>query len=114
MLTTESKELSFVLETIEDIKGQNIVNLSVEHLTEIMSNIVIATATSKQHCQAIGRHLLESAKLNKINIIGVEGLDEKEWVLIDLGDIVVHIMIEETRKFYELEKLWNISGIKQS
>jgi ribosome-associated protein len=111
MLSIKSKELSFVIEALQDIKAQDIINLPVEHLTEIMSNIIITTATSKQHCQAIGRHLIESAKEKSIEIIGVEGLNEKEWILVDFGEIVVHIMLENIRSFYELEKLWDISKV---
>jgi ribosome-associated protein len=111
MISTKSKELSFVIETLEDIKSQDIINLPVEHLTEIMSNIIITTATSKQHCQAVARHLIESAKEKNIDIIGIEGLNEKEWILVDFGDIVVHIMLENIRSFYELEKLWGISKV---
>ena len=108
-MTDDSKILALTIQTLEDIKATEITTLSVENLTELMSYMVIATATSKQHCRSTAQHLVSVAKENQLNIIGVEGQDESEWVLVDLGGVVIHIMLEKTRAFYELEKLWDIS-----
>ncbi len=107
-ILTETQLLDFIIETIDDIKAQEIVTLEVDHLTEMFEYMVIATATSKQHARSISRHLVEEAKKNNISIIGVEGEDTGEWVLADFGGTIVHVMTEEMRKFYELEKLWGI------
>ena len=109
MIKTKFDLLPFTIEALEDLKATEITTLAVEHLTEMMTHMVITTATSKQHCRSLGRHLVESAKKLDIEIIGVEGQEDSEWVLVDLGDVVIHIMLEKTRAFYELEKLWDIS-----
>jgi ribosome-associated protein len=105
---TDSQLLDFIVETIDDIKAQDIITLDVDHLTEMFEHMVIATATSKQHARSISRHLVEEAKSKNIHMIGVEGDDTGEWVLVDFGGTIAHIMTEEMRKFYELEKLWGI------
>ena len=103
-----NQELNFILETIDDIKAVDVTVLSVKHLTEIFDYMVISGATSRQHAKSISRHLYEEVKKHNIPINGIEGDDIGEWVLIDFGDIIVHIMTEETRSFYELEKLWGM------
>jgi ribosome-associated protein len=109
MTKTKTSLLPFTIEALEDLKATEITSLSVEHLTEMTNHMVITTATSKQHCRSLGKHLVVSAKKNDLEILGVEGMEDSEWVLVDLGDVIVHIMLEKTRAFYELEKLWNIS-----
>jgi ribosome-associated protein len=104
----ECDTLDFIVNTVEDIKAVDVTVLDVKHLTELFDNMVIAGATSKQHASSIAANLRVEAKRNQIEIVGIEGDDVGEWVLIDLGSTVVHVMTESIRKFYELEKLWDI------
>ena len=107
METTELLEL--VTKTLEDNKAEEIVSLNVQELTNVTDWMVICNATSKRHAHALGEHVLSKTKEQGIKPLGVEGDDENEWVLVDLGDIVVHIMLFEIRKFYSLEKLWSVT-----
>lgn len=100
--------LDLSLEALDDLKAQNVSTMHVEHITDIMEYIVIATATSRQHGSSLGRHIKEQAKKQGLEVLGIEGLDSGDWILIDLGDVVIHIMLEAVRTYYELEKLWDI------
>ncbi|WP_395946316.1 ribosome silencing factor [Caedibacter taeniospiralis] len=105
----ETKQiLDLAVNALEDIKAENITVMNVEHLTELMSYVVVCTANSGTHAKALASHLELTAKRNMLTILGVEGEAKSDWVLVDLGDVVVHIMREETRQFYQLEKLWDI------
>ena len=70
--------------------------------------MVIASGNSRQHVRSIANNITQTVKAAGHRVHGVEGLEQGEWVLIDLGDCVVHVMIPETREYYELEKLWNL------
>lgn len=105
METTEL--LNLITNTLEDNKAEKITSLDVHELTTVTSWMVICSATSKRHAHALGDHLITKIKAQGIQPLGVEGEIQNEWLLVDLGEIVVHIMLEETRKFYSLEKLWS-------
>ncbi|MCF6768472.1 ribosome silencing factor [Thiotrichales bacterium 19S11-10] len=109
---TAKNILDNALESIDDLRGQSISTMHVEHITDMMEYIVITTATSKQHAVSLGKHIKEEAKKGGFDILGMEGLDNGDWILIDLGDVVVHVMTEATRSYYELEKLWDIPRLK--
>lgn len=104
----ETKEiLDLVVKVLEDNKAEDIVPLDVHAMTTVTSWMIICTATSKRHAKALGEHLITAIKASGLQPLGVEGENQSEWLLVDLGEIVAHIMLEETRKFYSLEKLWN-------
>lgn len=105
---TTDQRLQIVLEALDNLKGQDIQSINVEHLTDMMDNIVITTASSTTHAKSLARNLEQELKDNKITILGIEGDNKSDWVLVDIGDIVVHMMLEETRELYALEKLWDI------
>ena len=98
------KEL--VLAAVDDRKGLNAVVLDVAELTDITDSMVIVSGTSGRHVKALVSHVLETVKGAGFPVIGVEGRDRNEWVLVDLADVVVHIMRAESRNFYDLERLW--------
>ena len=75
-------------------------------MTELTEYMVIATGTSSRHVKAIVDSVLEAAKANGVNVLGTEGRNRGDWVLIDLADVVVHVMRPEARDFYDLERLW--------
>ncbi|MFZ9035252.1 MAG: ribosome silencing factor [Francisellaceae bacterium] len=107
-MNTDNTILTIAVDALEDIKAQDIKVMDVEHLTDMMSYIVVATATSQTHGNALAQNVEKKAKENNISILGIEGKAKSDWVLVDLGEVVVHIMLQETRDFYQLEKLWDI------
>ena len=104
MKTTELLELS--LSALNEVKGRDISCLEVSELTDFTDIMLIVTGNNIRQVRALADSLVVSAKKNNVEILGVEGYSEGDWTLVDLGDLVVHIMLPETRKFYDLEKLW--------
>lgn len=104
-----SAELNqIIVEALEDLKGKQIVQLDVRELSSVMDTLVLASGTSSRHVKSLANNVVEDAKQQGHPPIGVEGVDSGDWVLVDFGDIVVHVMQEETRSFYDLEKLWSM------
>lgn len=101
-----SELLDFVVEKIDDMKGRDIVKLDVREKSSITDYMVVCSGNSKRHVQSIGENVALEAKNSDIEIIGVEGKEQGEWLLVDLGEVIVHVMQESTRDFYQLEKLW--------
>lgn len=97
---------SLVVDAIDEMKGQNVVVLEVGSLTAETDFMVVVTGTSNRHVRSIVDHVVEVAKKVGLPIRGVEGRETNEWVLVDLGDVVAHVMQAEARTFYELERLW--------
>ncbi|MDR2219071.1 MAG: ribosome silencing factor [Methylobacillus sp.] len=95
-----------VLTALEDIKAQDITVLDVADLTPITSCMIIASATSSRQAKALAHNVQEKMKEHGVTPVGVEGEQEGEWVLVDLGEIIVHIMLQNTRDYYNLEQLW--------
>lgn len=95
-----------IVKTLEDYKAEDIISLDVKALTSVTDCMVICSATSKRHAHALSDHLVTKAKSTGTRPLSVEGELTNEWILVDFGDIVIHIMLPEIRKFYSLEKLW--------
>jgi ribosome-associated protein len=95
-----------VIDALEDIKAQDISVLDVAKLTPITSCMIIASATSTRQAKSLAHNVQVKMKEHGITPTGVEGEQEGEWVLVDLGEIVVHIMLQNTRDYYNLEQLW--------
>jgi ribosome-associated protein len=91
---------------LEDIKARDITVLDVRKLTTLYDTLIIATADSARQVKALAQHVRDALKAAGANIIGVEGEETGEWVLVDGGNIVVHIMQPATRAYYNLEELW--------
>lgn len=103
-----------VVEALEDLKGRDIVALDVRCATDITDYMIIASGTSNRHVKALVDQVMESSKSRGTSPLGVEGLGANEWVLVDLGDVVVHVMQKETRDFYDLERLWSTIDGRES
>ncbi len=100
------KKNQAVVAALEDIKARDIAAFNVTHLTSLFDRVIIATADSARQSKALAVHLREKLKALGERIHGVEGEAGGDWVLIDLGDIVVHIMQPAVREYYNLEELW--------
>ncbi|QLE87875.1 MULTISPECIES: ribosome silencing factor [Shewanella] len=104
----QSAELKqFVIDKIEDLKAKDIVTLEVSDQSNVTDFMVVCSGTSKTHVRAIAENVVVESKRANIHINGVEGRDSSEWVLVDLGDVILHVMQDQTRDFYQLEKLWS-------
>lgn len=98
--------LSAVHEALTDVKAKDILQLDVSRISNIADAIVIASGTSTRHVKALADNVAEEARKAGFRPIGVEGERDAEWILIDLGFVVVHVMLPTARKFYDLESLW--------
>ena len=108
-VSTELREL--VLDAAHDLKAVDVVSLEVSELTDITDTMIVAGGTSDRHVKAIVNNVLAVLKDAGKEVLGVEGRDVGEWVLLDLGDVVLHVMRAEARRFYDLERLWeNLDG----
>lgn len=95
------------VDAIDELKGQHVVELDVHELTDVTDYMIIASGRSDRHVRALAENVVEKAKAAGVQPMGVEGLSEGEWVLVDLCDVVVHVMQPESRDYYQLEKLWS-------
>ena len=102
----ELKDL--VLDAVDDRKGIDPVVLAVSSLTEVTDYMVMVSGTSSRHVRAIVDNVLETAKEHDVRVLGVEGRDRNDWVLVDLADVVLHVMRPQARSFYDLERLWEL------
>jgi len=94
---------------LEDLKAVDIRVLDVSKLTTITDIMVIATGTSNRHAASLAHSVIDKAKENGHRPVGIEGLNEGEWVLVNLGGVIVHVMQAQSRAFYQLEKLWDFN-----
>lgn len=96
----------FVIDKIDDLKGQDIIAIDVKGKSSITDCMIICTGTSTRHVVSIADHVVQESRAAGLLPLGVEGEATADWVVVDLGDVIVHVMQEESRRLYELEKLW--------
>ena len=96
---------------LEEVKGQDIVCLNVQKLTQITDFMVIVTGTSTTHLRSLADEVIKQFKAAGERVVGEEGRLQAEWILVDLGPVIVHIMLARTRALYSLEDLWNFDSI---
>jgi ribosome-associated protein len=105
----ESEALKqLVVDALEDVKGKDIKCIDVSALTNVTDHMIIVSGTSNRHLKSLADSVVTKAKEQGCHLIGVEGEGEEQtdWILVDLGDVVVHVMLPKTREFYDLEHLW--------
>ncbi len=103
---TPRKICTLVTQALDDGKAEDIKAVDVRKLTSIADFMVIATGRSSRQVKGLADRVLEAARDKQLKPLGVEGEQTAEWILIDFGDVIVHVMQPETRLFYQLEKLW--------
>ncbi|GMR07095.1 MAG: ribosome silencing factor [Gammaproteobacteria bacterium] len=99
---------TLVIDALEDLKGEAIEYINLKDMSSFTDAMVIVSGTSTRQVKALANNVISCAKQHGITPLGVEGENYGEWVLVDLGDIVVHVMLPEIRDFYNLEKLWKL------
>lgn len=102
--------LTIVTTELDDRKGQSISVVDVKGRTSVTDFMVLVTATSERHAKALSDYVAEKVREQGIKPLGIEGEQGADWVLLDLGDIVLHIMTAQCRERYQLEKLWSIDA----
>ena len=97
-----------VINALEEIKATDIVAIDVRELTGMMDHMIVASGNSNRQVKSLANTVVVDAKKGGYNLIGVEGDDTAEWILVDFGDVIVHIMLPATREFYDIERLWTM------
>jgi ribosome-associated protein len=95
-----------VLAALDEMKAVNVKLLDVRQLTDIADAMIVASGTSDRHVRAIAQRVLEKAREAGLRALGIEGQRDGEWVLVDLQDVLLHVMLPRVREFYSIEQLW--------
>ena len=103
--------IEIAVNALEEMKGKDITVIDTQGKTDVFDAMIIVTGTSDRHVKSLADRLVLDAKAKKLEVLGVE--QDRSWVLVDLYDVIVHVMLEETREFYSLEKLWQIGSDQQ-
>ena len=106
-MMTPNELLNTTINDLDDLKARHVQSLPVSHFTPLTDFMVIASGTSSRHVKSIADKLVRNMKSRHVITYGIESDSNSEWVLVNLGDVIVHIMQPETREFYNLEKLWS-------
>ena len=111
---SEKKLQNICQKSLEDNKAENILSLDIEGISSFADVIMIATANSNRHAKSLADKLVESIKAGNKNVLNVEGKVESGWILVDCGGVVVNIMKEDIREFYDLEGIWGENTLLNS
>ena len=101
---------TLIVDALDDVKAQDITKLDVRKMTTVTDYMIVASGTSNRHVKALVDNVAEKAREAGHKPIGVEGEEGGEWVLLDLQDALVHVMLPKVREFYNLEKLWSFGS----
>ena len=105
---------SVILDALDDMKALEVKFLDVRGLTDIADFMVIASGTSDRHVRSVAQRVVEKAKAAGFRAHGIEGQQDGDWVLIDLNEMIIHVMLPRVREFYGLEKLWDMTVTKRA
>ena len=103
-----NKTVKIAIHALEELKGKDIILIDTRDKSDVFDAMIIATGTSDRHVKSLADKLVVDAKQQGLDVLGVER--DKAWILIDLYDVIVHVMLEEAREFYSIEKLWQVSS----
>jgi ribosome-associated protein len=98
---------NLIIDALEDRKGHDVVAMNVTSMSDVTDYMIIASGTSNRHVKALVDRVMDAASTAGVRPLGVEGRETNEWVLVDMGDALVHVMQAEARRFYDLERLWS-------
>ncbi|PJG85130.1 ribosome silencing factor [Conservatibacter flavescens] len=98
--------LNFIIEKLDDLKAMDILHLDVRGKSPITDDMVICTGTSNRHVSSMAQKLIDECKKSGIETFGEEGKATADWVVVDFGQVIVHLMQQDSREMYQLEKLW--------
>ncbi len=98
---------AFIIDKIDNMKGRDIITLDVRGTSTITDAMIVCSGNSSRHVSAIAHHLASEARHAGLDLLSVEGQVSGEWALVDMGSVIVHVMQDEPRDFYQLEKLWS-------
>lgn len=98
--------LKSVLASLEDSKAENIISIDIQGKSALADHMVVASGRSHRHVKAVADNVIRALKLAGLGVARVEGLAASDWVLIDAGDVIIHIFRPEVREFYNIEKMW--------
>jgi len=101
-----------VIDALEDVKAQDIKVFNTSHITSLFDRVVIASGTSNRQTRALASSVVDRARAHSVSVVACEGEDSGEWVLVDLGDIVIHCMQPSIRHYYNLEELWGEKPVR--
>lgn len=105
----KSEQLAeLVVAALDDVKARDTVVLDVRGMTGVTDYMIVSSGTSNRHVKSLANNVIDEAKQKGIRTIGVEGDNVGEWVLVDFGDVVVHVMLPDARTFYDIERLWSV------
>ena len=107
-----TQQQRLVIDALEDVKAQDIKVFNTSHMTGLFDRVVIASGSSNRQTRSLASSVAEKAKANGLSIVAYEGEDSGEWVLVDLGDIVVHCMQPAIRQYYKLEEIWGDKPVR--
>ncbi len=102
------------VESLEDMKGTDIVVLDVSDRTTVTDWMIVVTGTSQRHVKSLANEVVEKSKEAGVRPLGMEGETDGNWILVDLGDVLAHVMTEDSREFYALEKLWGVADPEEN
>ena len=111
----QDKQLIALIEgALEDMKAKELVVIDVRGRSTVTDYMVVASGTSKRHVASVAQEVLDKLKAAGFQPMGVEGQDVGDWVLVDVGSVVVHVMMPDARSFYDIERLWSVPGSTKS
>jgi ribosome-associated protein len=108
-----AKALKLVLESLDDSKAENVTSINITGKSALGDYMVVVSGRSNRHVTAIAEHLIEDLKAGGVGQVRVEGLETGDWILIDSGDIIVHVFRPEIREFYNIEKMWAAPDLEE-